>query len=278
MGIVKIMKILIFCFFVQTVISCKQQIKKENNITTDTLAIKVEKEKSKPDNNKVKIITFIRDFYASYLTDLNNNTNTCDFDKYLSKDFSKYLGDLDYDGIIHAQDYEKFDISTLKVSKTPKNNIYKVDFINMGHETILYSKVKLIDGVYKITNIVRDANQAIDIILSELKQNEYDFVFLKYNTDPDDPHFSTIYTIENFDSNTAIFQKVGNDESLEYFCSKKKTKKGLELYYKEDSKYDVYNGDINKPLITIYKKGEDFYATSPLIEEGKEIKLKEQGF
>ncbi|MFC5045929.1 hypothetical protein ACFSTE_20420 [Aquimarina hainanensis] len=282
MEINKIIKLLILCFFVQAVVSCKQQVKNDNSFTTDTLAIKVETEKTELNNDnkndKDKIINFIIDFYTSYLIDFNNSTNTCDINKYLSKDFSKYLGSLDYDGIIHAQDYDKFDLNTLKASKTSKNNVYKVEFINMGHETVLYVKVKLINKNYKITNIAKDSNQIADIILSEIKQNEYDFDFLKYNTNPDDPHFSIIYTLEDFDSDTAIFQKVSNDESFEYFCLKKNTKKGLELYYEEDSKYNTYTGDTSKSLITIYKKGDDFYAKSPLIEGGKEIKLKERGF
>ncbi|UII28979.1 YbjP/YqhG family protein [Fulvivirga maritima] len=283
MGINKKLRLLILFFFIQASISCTQHAKKEKNAIGDISTVNIETQKTELENNndEIKLINFIRDFYASYLTDLNNSTNTCDFDKYLSEDFSKHLGDLDYNGIIHAQDYEKFDINTLNVSKTSKNNVYKVVFINMGHETIVYIKIKLINKDYKITNIARDFNQAVDIIESELRSDEYDFYKLIYHikgTEATDP--GIMYEIENIDDKTALYRNFSVLRYLEYSCIKQQEKGILKLFYNESLSvdYDEYTGDLSKPLITIYLKDEEYYAVSPLIEDGKEIRLEESDF
>lgn len=279
MEVIRIFKLLIICLF-SFFVSCKKNIKNENiiplNKENKNKKILVQQVDLKERQNQSKKL--IKDFYTSYLSYLNDDVDQCNLEKYLSSDFMKYLNRLDYDGIIFAQDYEKFDLNKLKVSDTQKDKVYKVEFINMEvYEKVVYAKVKLIDNSYKITNLTTDFEKVnIDNALSDSQTDEYDFDFLKYNTDPDDPFFSNIYTIEDFDSNSAIFIKVGKDESYEYFCIKKKTKEGLKLYYKEDSKYNEYNGDTSSPLLILYKKGEDFYVKSSLIKEGKEVKFKER--
>lgn len=270
MGINRVINFLvIFIFFTY---SCKENIKKDITVSND---IEIQN-KGRVSNDE--LVSLVKKFYTLYLNDFNNQTNTCDLDKYLSEDFYKYLNRLDYNGVIHAQDYEKFDLSTLKVSKTQKNNIYKVEFINMGYETIVFVKLKLINKVYTITNITGDLEEAdVDIVLSQLRSHKYDFYKFKYFIEPwGDPRTGISFYVENFDEDMAVLGKGSYDEVFAYLCTKKETGNGLELYYKEPLKYEAYTGDTSKPLITIYKKGEDFYATSPLIEDGKEIKLEEE--
>jgi len=275
MGINTLYKFLIVYFLVASFISCKGSQKRDNNFSyNSTLKVVKEEAKNKEQNKKDKLIDFVEEFYKSYLTYLNDDVDECDLTKYLSKDFITYVNKQDYDAIITGQDYEKFDLNTLKVSKTKKNKVYKVEFVNMGYETTVYPKLEFIESSYKIIQIARkieDINEKNYIS----NTNKYDFDLLNYIMNSHGDRTQITFSLEDY-SNRVIFTKGSYDENFEYFCLKKKTDKGLELYYKEDSKYDEYIGDKNKPLITIYKKGEDFYAKSPLIKDGKEIKLKEE--
>ncbi|WP_010521203.1 hypothetical protein [Aquimarina agarivorans] len=284
MGVNRILRFLVVCIISFTFFSCKGYEKKEQSAISD---IKITSEEQKTKNQKTtensdqnQLIDFTKVFYKTYLSFLNNDINTANLEKYLSDDLIKYLGRLDYDGIIFAQDNEKFDLSKLKVTETRSNMIYKVEFINMGHETIVYAKIESLKKPYRISNLTTNFNEAsTDIVLSELVTDQYDFDFLKYYIkarEGSPANTAIIYSIENFDADTAIFSKYTYNDNFEYLCIKQKTSKGLELYYKRASDYSEYTGDISIPLITIYKKGEEFYAKSSLIEEGKEIKLNEE--
>ncbi|SFZ83182.1 hypothetical protein R5N98_15350 [Tenacibaculum maritimum] len=283
MGINKILKSLIIFLFALFIVACKQKVKKEN--ATDVVATQkaeVKKEETAQIEEQVSQnnpINLVRGFYTSYLTEINNATFNYNLNKYLSQDLIKYINRID-DGnlIIDAQDYEIFDLNTLKVSTTQKDDVFKVQFINMGHETVIYARVKSVDGGYKIVNLDSNFEKAnIDIVFSELKTHEYTYYKLIYYIKPsEEPRIGITYTLEDFDENNVVFRKSSYDEEFAYLCAKKVTENGLKLYYKEPLDYEAYTGDTSKSLITIYKKGDDFYATSPLIEDGKEIKLKEE--
>ncbi|WP_282132511.1 hypothetical protein [Cellulophaga baltica] len=264
-------------------ISCKQNVKKDIVVQVSTDVHQVEENqnitKKEGEVSQEKAIDFLRKFYVLYLTDINEDTNKCMLSNYLTPDLIKSIDKSDGYPIIDSQDYEKIDLNTLKVSKTNIENVFKVSFINYDERRINIKLIPIKES-FKISGITifrKNHNYSYPLVLTK-SENKYSFDFLKYNTDPDDPYFSNIYTIEDFDANTAIFKKVGKDESYEYFCFKKKIEKGLELFYQKDSEYDVYNGDRSKPLIILYKKGEDFYAKSPFIEDGKEVKFKERGW
>jgi len=286
MGINKILRYIIAFLFTLFIVSCKQNIEQDNITKAET--IQLVEEKQNIDQNKEQLsqkneINFVYDFYRSYLSEINNGTFQSDFDKYLSQDLIKYINSID-DGnlIINAQDYEKFDLKTLKISKTSNKNVFKVKFINMGHKTVMFAKVKLINGDYKITNLSNDFDDVSkELVLPEFMTDEYYFESLSYYIEPTgESKTGIVFKVEeDFEGRGIIFSKnQAFGDYFEYLCAKKQTKRGLEIYHKENIGLEEhkYKGDTSKPLITIYKKGEDFYATSPLIEEGKEIKLEEE--
>lgn len=282
MGINKILRYIIAFLFTLFIVSCKQNIDQDNVTKTETIQL-VEKKQNREQLSQKSEINFVNDFYKSYLTEINNGTFQNDFDKYLSQDLIKYINSID-DGnlIINAQDYEKFDLNTLKVSKTSNKNVFKVTFINMGHETVMFARVKSINDAYKITNLTEGFDKVSkDIVLPEFMTEEYYFESLSYYIEPTgESKTGIVFKLEeDFEGRGVIFSKnQAFGDYFEYLCAKKNTKRGLEIYHKENIGLEEhrYKGDTSTPLITVYKKGEDFYATSPLIEDGKEIKLEEE--
>ncbi len=285
MGINTISRFLIiFTFFL---ISCKQEIKKENITeakTIELVEVKQNTDQKSEQSSQKNQIDFVKDFYTSYLTNINNDSFNSNFDKYLSEDLIKYVNSID-DGdlIIDAQDHEKFDLNTLKVSKTSKINIYKVEFVNMQYETVMFAKVKFINDGYKITNLTDNLDDASeDIVLPEFMTDKYYFESLSYHIERtgDSTTGVTFRIEEDFDGRGIIFERnEAFGDYFKYLCIEKRIKDKLEIYHKENlgAEEEEYTGDKSKPLITIYKKGDDFHAKSPLIKNGKEIKL-EKGY
>lgn len=282
----KILRLLFVYFFSFTFFSCKGHTEKEDTIINDIESVQVQEKftnkKETKSINQNQLVDFIKNFYSIYLSYLNDDVDTYNSSKYLSKDFIKYLNSLDYDGIIFAQDYEKFDLEKLKVSKTSADMIYKVEFVNMEvYEKTVFAKVKLINGSYKITNLTEDFNGASKgLVLPEFMTDEYYFESLSYYIEPTgESKTGIVFKVEeDFEGRGIIFSKnQAFGDYFEYLCTKKNTKRGLEIYHKKNIGLEEheYKGDTSKPLITIYKKGEDFYARSILIENGKEVKLKE---
>jgi len=286
MGINMISRILIIFTF--SAISCKQSVKKDN-ITNNELVGQVEV-KQKTDQNQKQLsqkneINFVENFYKSYLTEINKGTFQSNLDKYLSDDLIKYVNSID-DGdlIINAQDYEKFDLNTLKVLETSNNHVYKVTFINMASETVMFAKVKLFNESYKITNLSEDFyNASKDIVLPEFMTDEYYFESLSYYIEPTgESKTGVVFKVEeDFEGRGIVFEKYqAFGDGFEYLCSKTQIKGQLEIYHKKNlgaEEYE-YSGDSSKPLIIIYKKGDYFYAKSPLIEDGKQVKLEKEEY
>ncbi|WP_103867602.1 hypothetical protein [Aquimarina sp. I32.4] len=111
---------------------------------------------------------------------------------------------------------------------------------------------------------------------NSINEDEFTYYLFKYRTKPDDPMDALKYRIEYIDNDIVVINMDSRNDSFEYECLQKKSQKGVELHYKKNTGINEFTGDRSKPLMKIYKKGDDFYATSPLIEDGKEIKLKEE--
>ena len=286
MGIKKILRFLILLISTLFIISCKQNVKKSDITevaTAQHVEVKQDIDQTKERLTQKDQINFVKDFYTSYLTGINNSTFQSNFDKYLSQDLIKYINSVD-DGdlIINAQDYEKFDLNRLKILETSNYHVYEVRFINMGNKIVMFAKVKLVNDDYKITNLSEDFDDASkDLVLPEFMTDEYYFESLSYYIEPTgESKTGIVFKVEeDFEGRGIIFSKnQAFGDYFKYLCTKTHKKKGLEIYHKKNIGLEEheYKGDTNKPLITIYKKGEDFYATSPLIEDGKEIKLEEE--
>ena len=264
MEINKLMKSIFWIFMLVLLsVSCKKNQKKVINFSANS--------SQNIEINKTTI-DFVRDFYISYLTDLNENTTKCVLKKYLSENLINSIEKLDYNPIIDAQDYNKFDLRELKVSKTDNKDIYRVTFINMNKEVIIDVKIAQKDNLFKIIALI---NKKISIPYNLGKNNssidDLD-VFFSYYIEPDgDPRTAITYIIENFDSTTTIFKKESYDNAFEYECTKQKKDSILSIYYKTTISGEDYNS--NEPLIRIYNKNNIYYAISPIIENGKEIKL-----
>lgn len=96
-------------------------------------------------------------------------------------------------------------------------------------------------------------------------------IYFSYNIEATgDPRTAIEYVIEDSNSQT-IFKKESYDNDFEYECTKKYIDNTLQLFHKKTFRGEDYNP--KKPLITIYKKNNAYYAISPLIEEGNPIKL-----
>ncbi|QXP58223.1 hypothetical protein [Olleya sp. HaHaR_3_96] len=284
MGISKIVKLIFFFLIIKSVISCKEITKKEDKIITgNSIVLSETKEENTPQDKEYsqeKSINFVRKFYVLYLTDLNQGTKKCILNDYLSKNLIESVNNFNGNLIIDSQDYEKIDLNTLKISGTNIENVFKVSFINYDERTINV-KVSTTDDSYKITDItllrenVNFTYPSTDIV------DEYEFDYLSYYIEPiGESKTGVVFNIEeDFEGRGIIFKKnQAFGDSFEYLCTKIQTKGELEIYYKENlgaEEYE-YSGDSSKPLIIIYKKSNDFYARSSLIENGKEVKLKEE--
>ncbi|CAA0231726.1 conserved hypothetical protein [Tenacibaculum maritimum] len=275
MGINTDFKLLVISFFAFFIISCKGNKKNDNGHSDDTSIVKKE---LKDQFSKTDQIDFIKSFYTKYLRDLNEHTNTCVFREYLSEELINVLNKLDYNAIIDAQDYGKFDLNTLKVLKTKKIDIYRVSFINMNKEVLTDVKIVSRGNSYIITELTND-QYTIPTDFNKnnsINEDEFTYYLFKYRTKPDDPMDALKYRIEYIDNDIVVINMDSRNDSFEYECLQKKSQKRVELHYKKNTGINEFTGDRSKPLMKIYKKGDDFYATSPLIEDGKEIKLKEE--
>ncbi|TPN85858.1 hypothetical protein [Aquimarina algicola] len=268
-------KLLIVHFFAFFIISCKGNQKNDNGFSDSTSIVK---EEIKGQLSKTDQIDFIKSFYTKYLRDLNEHTNTCVLREYLSEELIKVLNKLDYNAIIDAQDYDKFDLNTLKVSKTKNTDIYRVSFINMSKEVLTDVKIVSRGNSFIITELTND-QYTIPTDFNEstsINEDEFTYYLFKYRTKPENPRTALIYRIEYIDNDIVVINMDSHNDSFEYELLQKKSQNDVELYYKKNTGIKEYTGDISKPLMRIYKKGDDFYAISPLIEDGKEVKLKEE--
>jgi len=275
MGMNIYIKLLIFHFFAFFIISCKGNHKNDNGFSDNTSIVK---EEIKGQLSKTDQIDFIKSFYTKYLRDLNEHTNTCVLREYLSEELIEVLGKLDYNAIIDAQDYDKFDLNTLKVLKTKNTDIYRVSFINMNKEVLTDVKIVPRGNSFIITELTNDQYTIpTDFNKSDsISEDEFTYYLFKYRTKPDNPRTALTYRIEYIDNDIVVINMDSHNDSFEYELLQKKSQNGVELYYNKNTGIKEYTGDISKPLMKVYKKGDDFYATSPLIEDGKEVKLKEE--
>ena len=124
-------------------------------------------------------------------------------------------------------------------------------------DTLNYEKPKV-----KIKNEITN----LDVLANDVD------IYFRYNIEATgDPRTAIEYVITDFNSQTVTFKKASYDNGFEYECTKKYIDNTLQLFYKKNIRGEDY--DPKKPLITIYKKNNTYYAISPLIEEGKTIKL-----
>ncbi len=270
MEINKLFKILIVTFFL---LSCKENPKKDN-ITTDSSIMKTVIEES---TTKSTSYNLVKDFYTAYLTYLNENSEDFEIDNYLSDKLIEKINNADYNVIITGQDHGKFDLNTLKVTKTSKSEIFKVEFVDLGYDVIVYPKVELINNGYKIIDITRSLDQIEEPILSkEIKTDKFTYYAFDYIINPGDHINETSYIIEYLEEEYIVFSMMGYEGNFDYKCRQVRTKEGVSLYYVEaENDGEEYTGNKNKPIVKIYKRDNNFYAKSLLIENGKEVKLKE---
>jgi len=271
MGIDKLFKILVIVFFL---FSCKGNQKKDN-VTSNSSIMKTVIEESITQNTSYNLV---KDFYKAYLTYLNENSEDFEIANYLSDKLIKKINNADYNVIITGQDHGKFDLNTLKVTKTLKNEIFKVEFVDLGYDVIVYPKVKLINGGYKIIGITRSLEEIEEPILSlETKTNDFEHYAFEYKINPGVYNEEINYFINYLEEDYIVFQITDPDKFCDYKCRQERGKDGVLLYYVDvgDEGNEEYTGDTSKPLMKIYKKGNDFYAKSSLIDNGKEVKLKE---
>lgn len=254
--------VFILAFFV---LSCKKNEQKDQVSNT-----KIEKKISQKNP-----IDFVQNFYKSYLTDLNDSTTKCVFGDYLSEELIKAIERENSNIIIDGQDYEKFDLKTLKVVETNNKYVFRVSFLNINHQVKTDVEIQSVNNNYKIIKLT-DVKSGI-VYPSSKKLEDYEYYTLKYFVEPKrDPRTGVTFTVEDFDENYTVFKKSGYSGNFEYKCSKKLTKEGLEFYYQETLEGEEFNGNKKEPLIKIFKRNSAYYAVSSFIEDGKEVKLEEE--
>jgi len=280
MGINRIFKFLIVFVFITSFFSCKGNTK---DVIKDTKSIiDVRKEGDiLLDNTQVK--DFILEFYTKYIKYLEDplNEESVNLEIYLTEDLISEIEKINgYNYIINAQDSTIEWLKTLKVEDTEKDNVYSVSrekgYYDSDDNTIyvtVVGKEKL-----KISKISSSLNDKL--ISSTENDNNQDDEFTYYSFDykinPGDRINETSYIIEYLEEEYIVFSMMGYEGNFGYKCRQVKTKEGISLYYvKAEDGGEEYTGDKNKPLVKIYKRGNNFYAKSLLIENGKEVKLEE---
>lgn len=285
MGINRIFKLLIITVFITSFFCCKRGTKNTEDVIVDTSSIiDVRKEDNISLNGQVNLKPkdFILEFYTKYIKYLEDplNEESVNFEIYLTEDLINEIGKVKgYNYIINAQDLTIEWLKTLKVEDTDKNNIYSVSrekgYYDSGDNTIyvtIVGKEKL--KISKISSSLGD--QLISSIDNDNNQDdEFTYYAFDYKINHGDLINETSFIIEYLEEEYIVFSMMGYEGQFDYKCRQVRTKEGISLYYKEAADDDEYTGDKSKPLARIYKKGNDFYAISSLIENGKEVKLKE---
>lgn len=285
MGINRIFKFLIVFVFITSFLSCKGGVKNNNDVTVNEASVlNVEKKDNSLDNTETRIEPkdFILEFYTKYIKYLEAplNEESIDYEFYLTKDLINEIGKKrGYDYIINAQDSSIEWLKTLKVENTDKNNVYRVSrergYYDSDDNTIyvtVLEKEKL--KISKISNSLKDQPKPSNLVENQ-QDDEFIYYSFDYKKNPGDLINETSYIIEYLEEEYIIFKMMGYDGQFDYKCKQVKTNDGVSLYYVEAEDDDEYTGDKTKPLARIYKKGNDFYTKSSLIENSKEVKLKE---
>ncbi|MFL0119876.1 hypothetical protein [Tenacibaculum maritimum] len=285
MGINRIFKFLIVFIFISSFLSCKGGTKNNKDVLIDNRSVlNVEKNDNSIDNiqARIEIKDFILEFYTKYIKYLEDplNEESIDYEFYLTKDLINEINKVKgYDYIINAQDSTVEWLKTLKVEDTDKNNVYSVSREKGYYDSddnIIYvtviEKEKL--KISKISSSLNDQSKPSILEVNE-QEGEYKYYSFDYVINPGDRINETSYIIEYLEEEYIVFQMMGYEGEFDYKCRQVRTNEGVLLYYIEAEDDDKYKGDKSKPLARIYKKGEDFYAKSSLIDNGKEVKLKE---
>ncbi len=266
-----------------SIVSCEGNTQKNKDVVVDNTSI-IDVKKIDNVQSYLKPKDLILEFYTKYITYLEDplNEESVDYEMYLTEDLIKEIGkNWGYDYIIKAQDSSIEWLKTLKVEDTEKDNVYSVSrergYYDSDDNTI-YVTVKQEKDKFKISKLSRTLNEQSDSFSAEKEDQDDEFTYylFKYRTKPDNPRTALIYRIEYIDNDIVVINMDSHNDSFEYELLQKKSQNDVELYYKKNTGIKEYTGDISKPLMRIYKKGDDFYAISPLIEDGKEVKLKEE--
>ncbi|MCR1024161.1 hypothetical protein H0I25_10490 [Cellulophaga sp. HaHa_2_95] len=285
MGINRVFKLLIVFVFLTSFLSCKGGAKNNNDvIVNNTSSLSIEKE----DNPQTKIEPkdFILEFYTKYIKYLEDplNEESIDYEFYLTEDLIDKIGKAKgYDYIINAQDSTIEWLKTLKVEDTEKNNVYSVSYEKGYYDSddnIIYATVvELEKGKFRISKL---SSSLIDQPISTPLENEgqkdkFTYYAFEYKINPGEYNEEINYFIDYLEEDYIVFQITDPDKFYDYKCRQERVKDGVLLYYVDvgDEGNEEYTGDTSKPLMKIYKKVNDFYAKSSLIDNGKEVKLKE---
>ena len=286
MGINRIFKFLIVFVFITSFLSCKGSTKSNNDVTVNnTSGLNLEKKDNSLDNTETRIEPkdFILEFYTKYIKYLEDplNEESIDYEFYLTKELIDEINKVKgYDYIINAQDSAVEWLKTLKVEDTDKKNVYSVSrekgYYDSNDNTLYLTIVKQGENKIKISKISSSLDKPRPSTLEvKEKDNVYKYYSFDYIINPGDRINETSYIIEYLEEEYIVFQMMGYEGEFDYKCRQVRTSEGVSLYYIEAEDDDEYKGDKSKPLIKIYKKGDNFYAKSSLIENGKEVKLKE---
>ncbi|QCE43431.1 DUF5991 domain-containing protein [Psychroserpens sp. NJDZ02] len=213
---------------------------------------------------------------------------------------------LDYDPFIYGQDYYREVIrKTLKIKVIPnKKNEFEVSLNHFELENekptkvILYlvkeGDTYLIDAINsdKLLNLeqINKFSEKYQNIKEEEKKNQTIAKADNRNYQIEDyiGSYSYFYDMGKLDEiasmtidysfdikkNDISFSGQGYKTNFDDLCEAKINNGVLEIYYKETIEGNTYNSNRTQPLFKIYKKGNDFYAISSFIKDGKEIKLK----
>ncbi len=284
MGINKIFKLLVVFAFFSSFLSCKESPKKNNDVVVNNTSSSLNVGKKNNPQTKIESKDFILEFYTKYIKYLEDplNEESIDYEFYLTEDLIDEIGKTEgYDYIIKAQDSTVEWLKSLKVEDTEKNNVYSITrekgYYDSDDNTIYATVIELKNEKLKISKL---SSTLIDQPISTPVENEdqkgkFTYYSFDYKINPGDRINETSYIIEYLEEEHIVFSMMGYDGEFDYKCRQVRTKEGVSLYYIEATDDDEYTGNKSKPLARIYKKGEDFYAKSSLIEDGKEIKLKE---
>ncbi|AXT51860.1 hypothetical protein D1818_13775 [Aquimarina sp. BL5] len=287
MGVNRIFKFLIVSIFITSFFCCRGEAKNTKDVIVDTTSvIDVRKENNFSLNNSqvnLKPKDFIFEFYTKYIKYLEDplNEESVNLKIYLTEDLINKIGKVKgYNYIINAQDSTIEWLKTLKVEDTEKNSVYSVSYEKGYYDSddnILYvtiiEKEKL--KISKISSFLDD-----QLVSSKDNDNDQDEEFTYYAFDykinPGDRINETSYIIEYLEEEYIVFIMMGYEGNFDFKCRQVRTNEGVSLYYKESMDGgEEYTGDKSKPIVKIYKRVNNFYAKSSLIENGKEIKLKQ---
>lgn len=215
---------------------------------------------------------------------------------------------LNYDPFIKAQDYSSEIIkNTIKVNSVfNKENEYEVSFnlFELENEkptkVVLYlfkkGDIYLIDAINndKYLNLEQIKENSSSEGSSKIEKGKSKSTFLsdKSSYDLNDYIGSYFYFHDmgkldeiasmtigyslNIREDSIFFSGQGYKTNFEDLCTAKINKGVLEMYYEKSITGYDYNKNGTQPIIRISRKGDDFYASSPLIEDGKKIKLEKE--